>query len=669
MSVAEKLGGARRHGPLLLSLALAALAAISVSILLATPVSLALAHRDAGGGYDVGRMVLLYATLPRLAMALLCGAGLAAAGAILQQVLLNPLASPTTLGVDAGARLALALATIFTPSLLGFGRDAVALLGSAVSTLLVFALVRRAFSPISIVLAGLVVSLYCGALSAMLILVKDRYLASLFIWGSGSLSQQSWQPSIALAWRLAIIAIPLALLVRPLALLDLGDESARSLGLSLERLRFLAIAIAVALSAFVTSAVGVIGFIGLVAPIIAQLSGARRFGERLLWSSLMGALLLLLTDATLQNLAGFSSEFLPTGAVTALLASPLVLILLPRLKTAIRPPTALRLGHGFTISPRPAAAIAFAILALLVTLAIFLGRSPSGAWQFLPPNGWTYIFTWRLPRMAAAAAAGALLGTAGLILQRMTNNEMASPEVLGVSAGAIFAVAVSLFAFGSAGTVQEGIAAIIGGLIVLALILLLGRRSGFAPERILLAGIALSALIDAIVGVLSAAGDPRAVLLLGWMSGSTNGTTTNAALEAGFGAAVLVAVSLLFFRWLAILPLGGPQAQALGVPLGRSRFLLLLLAAVMTAAATPIIGPLTFVGLMAPHMVLVAGIRRVLPALVSTAVAGASVMIAADWLARTIAFPLQLPTGLVAAMVGAPFLMALLSRRGAAYAA
>lgn len=669
MSVAEKLGGARRHGPLLLSLALAALAAISVSILLATPVSLALAHRDAGGGYDVGRIVLLYATLPRLAMALLCGAGLAAAGAILQQVLLNPLASPTTLGVDAGARLALALATIFTPSLLGFGRDAVALLGSAVSTLLVFALVRRAFSPVSIVLAGLVVSLYCGALSAMLILVKDRYLASLFIWGSGSLSQQSWQPSIALAWRLAIIAIPLVFLVRPLALLDLGDESARSLGLSLERLRFLAIAIAVALSSFVTSAVGVIGFIGLVAPIIAQLSGARRFGERLLWSSLMGALLLLLTDATLQNLAGFSSEFLPTGAVTALLASPLVLILLPRLKTEIRPPTALRPGHGFAISPRPAAAIAFAILALLVTLAIFLGRSPSGAWQFLPPNGWTDIFTWRLPRMAAAAAAGALLGTAGLILQRMTNNEMASPEVLGVSAGAIFAVAVSLFAFGSAGTVQEGIAAIIGGLIVLALILLLGRRSGFAPERILLAGIALSALIDAIVGVLSAAGDPRAVLLLGWMSGSTNGTTTNAALEAGFGAAVLVAVSLLFFRWLAILPLGGPQAQALGVPLGRSRFLLLLLAAVMTAAATPIIGPLTFVGLMAPHMVLVAGIRRVLPALVSTAVAGASVMIAADWLARTIAFPLQLPTGLVAAMVGAPFLMALLSRRGAAYAA
>jgi len=668
MSATEKLGDARAHGPLTLSLALAALAAGSVWILLATPVSHALAHRSATNGYDVVRMVLVYATLPRLAMALLCGAGLAAAGAILQQVLLNPLASPTTLGVDAGARLALALATLFTPSLLGFGRDAVALFGSAASTVLVFALVRRTFSAISIVLAGLVVTLYCGTLSAMLILVKDRYLASLFIWGSGSLSQQSWEPTIALAWRLAIIAIPLAFLVRPLTLMELGDESARSLGISVERLRFLAIAIAVVLSALVTSAVGVIGFIGLVAPILARLSGARRFGERLLWSSLIGALLLLLTDATLQNLAGFSSEFLPTGAVTALLASPLVLLLLPKLKTATRPPLQISPRVGFAMPRSLAVTVAFAAFAILVALAIFAGRSSTGTWQLFPSNGWADVFAWRLPRMAAAASAGALLGTAGLILQRLTNNEMASPEVLGVSAGAIFAVAVSLFVFGNVKTVQEGIASAIGGFAVLALILLLGRRSGFAPERVLLAGIALSALIDAIVGVLSAAGDPRAVLLLGWMSGSTNGTAAGTAIQAGLGAAVLVAASLLFFRWLTILPLGGAQARALGVPLGHSRFMLLLLAAVMTAAATPIIGPLTFVGLMAPHIVLVTGIRRVLPALLCTAAAGAGVMVLADWIARTIAFPLQLPTGLVAAMVGAPFLMVLLSRRGTAYA-
>ncbi len=171
MNPAERPAANNLFGPLLVSLGLAAFTGLSVTILLAKPVSHVLGTGGAASGYDVERMVLIYATLPRLVMAVLCGAGLAVAGAILQQVLLNPLASPTTLGVDAGARLALALATIFTPSLLGVGRDVVALIGSAASTLLVFALVRRAFSAISIVLAGLVVSLYCGALSAMLILV------------------------------------------------------------------------------------------------------------------------------------------------------------------------------------------------------------------------------------------------------------------------------------------------------------------------------------------------------------------------------------------------------------------------------------------------------------------------------------------------------------------
>ena len=658
--------GDRLQGPLLLSLGLGVLALTAVAILVAGPVSDVLSKPAVSSGYDIERMVLFYSTLPRLVMALLCGAGLAASGAILQQVLRNPLASPTTLGIDAGARLALALAMLLTPSLVGIGRDAVALLGSTATTLLIFALVRRrGFSAISIILAGLVVSLYCGALSAILVLVENRQLASLFIWGSGSLSQQSWEPSAALAWRLGIVALPLVLLLRPLSLLELGDESARSLGLSLARLRLLAIGVAVALSAFVTSTVGVIGFIGLVSPIIARLAGARRFGERLFWSSVIGALLLLLTDATLQNLAGVSAEFLPTGAVTAVLGSPLLLLLLPRLKTATRPPSYMPVSHAWAIPFRTSAVIAVTVFVLLITLTILVGRAPSGEWQIAPPDRWNEIMIWRLPRIGAAACAGALLGVAGLILQRLTNNEMASPEVLGVSAGAILAFALSLFAFGNLGGLSESISASVGGLAVLAVILALGRSSGFAPERILLAGIALNALIDAVVGVLSATGDPRAILLLGWMGGSTNGTTTATALQAGLATVVLVTVSLLTVRWLAILPLGGPQARSLGVPLERSRFLLLLLAAVLTATATPIIGPFTFVGLMAPHIVLAIGIRNPVPALLSAVAAGAGVMAAADWLARTVAFPLQLPTGLVAALVGMPFLMILLNRRSA----
>ena len=653
---------ARDRSPLPLTLALALLAAAAMTALLKTPLSHLYSTESPLAGYDVSRMVLLYATLPRLAMAALCGAALAASGAILQQVLSNPLASPTTLGVDAGARLALALATVLAPDLLQWGADLVALAGSAVSTALVFLIVgRRDFPALSLILAGLVISLFCGAISSLLALVEARQLTSLFIWGSGSLSQQSWSPFLALARRLAVLAVPLLLLVRPLSLLDAGEESARSLGLSATRVRIAAVAIAVALSAFVVAAVGVIGFMGLVAPILARLTGARRFRAQLVWSLLIGAALLLLTDATVQLLGSTTAELLPTGAVTAVLGSPLLLLLLPRMRHLSRPP-----AHQPTpaiIAPRRALAGVVAVgLVALVGLSLLIGRGALGNWT-LGGESWQQIMTWRLPRVLASAAAGALLAMAGAILQRLTQNDLASPEVLGVGAGSILAVALGLFGLGHLGALGQSFTAILGGLAVLLIIVPFGGRSGFAPERMLLAGIALSALADAIVGVLCAGGDPRALQLLAWMAGFAAGATLGDALLVAAAAIVVVVAGLLVVRWLAILPLGGSVATGLGVHLTRARLVLLIVAAAATAAATPILGPFTFIGLLAPHLVAALGIRRPAAVLMGAAAAGAAIMAGADWLARTVAFPLQLPTGLLASMVGAPALMILLNRR------
>lgn len=656
----------RVNGPLLLTLALGILGAASAALLLADPLT-ELLQRSASApvdGYDADRLVLLHSTLPRLVMALLCGAALGASGAILQQVLRNPIASPTTLGIDAGARLALAIAAVSMPQLVGWGRDVVALVGSAVTTLLVFAVVRqRGYTALSIVLTGLVVSLYCGALSSILVLIGDRYVQSLHIWGAGSLNQQSWGPSLDLMLRLAVLSLPIIVLLRPLSLLDADERSAAALGVSVAKLRIAAVAIAAAMAAVVTSSVGVIGFVGLVAPIIARLSGARRFGERLLFSATTGALILLLTDTFVQNVAGPSALFIPTGAITAVLASPLLLLLLPKLKTQLRPPPvfvaprANRRAGGYTSA---AGLIAAAVVA---GLALALGRGIDGTWQLASAGEWAEISAWRVPRLAAAALAGALLGVAGLILQRLTNNEMASPEVLGVSAGAILAVACGLFVFGELGRIGMNVAAVAGSLTVLGVILLIGRRAGFAPEKVLIAGIALNALIDAVVGVMTAGGNPQAMALLGWMSGSTGGTTGAEALQAGGAVILLVPLAALMARWLNLLPLGGPQASALGVPVVNARLALLTLAAVLTAVATFIIGPLTFVGLMAPLVAMMTGIRQSLPLLVGAAICGASIMGLADTLARTVAFPLQLPTGLTAAIVGAPFLLLLLGRR------
>ncbi|SFA73774.1 iron complex transport system permease protein [Rhizobium sp. NFR07] len=615
-----------------------------------------------GHGYDIPRMVVYYSTLPRLATALLVGAALALSGALFQQVLRNPLADPTTLGVSAGANLALVVVSLFIPGLLGAGRDVVALLGSAAAAVIVVGFgARRGFSPYSLVLSGLVLSLWCGGLSAILTYLNQRYLASLFIWGSGSLAQQSWAIPLSLTWKIGAVAVVSALLIRPLSLLDLGESSSVALGVRLARLRVVVVACAVALAAFVTSAVGVIGFIGLVAPTLARLSGARRPVQLIVWSPLIGAGLLFLADSVLQLTTGSLGNFLPTGAVTAIFGSPLLLALLPRLKIRHRIQQAIPLRR-----PRPWGVklpLVTAILGVLVLLVIslFAGRSPGGGWALLSGEFLDDILAIRSPKIFAALASGAMLAVAGAILQRLTGNEMASPEVLGISAGATFGVAIALFAVAPGFSGQFAFA--VGGAVsVLAVILLSSRSSTFAPERVLLAGIALSAMVDAVVGVLSSTGDPRAVLLMRWMSGSTylvDGTT--AAAEVVIGA-VLITAALSARRWLDILPLGPAPSAAVGMPLAMSRLALFGLAGLMTAAATLTVGPLSFVGLMGPHLAREAGLKRAMPQMVGAALIGGGLMVAADFVGRTIAAPYQIPAGLVSALIGAPFLMFLMGR-------
>lgn len=623
-----------------------------------------LALREEISGFDPERLVLLYSDLPRLVTALLAGAALGLAGAILQQVLRNPLASPTTLGLSAGAKLALSLATLYAPGLLLLGRDLVALAGSLVAGLLVLAIgARRDFAPVTLVLAGLVVSLYCGALAAMLILLNERYLDSLFIWGGGSLQQQDWSVPLALGPRFLILLLLVLLMARPLELLGLPDSQARALGLRIATLRWSGVGLALALTAVVVSLVGVIGFIGLMAPTIARLCGARRFLERLIWAPLVGALLLWFTDQAVQIAAGPLAGFLPTGAVTALFGSPLLLLLLPRLRVQDRPqpppgaPVTQRRGRGL-----PGLALLAALLALSI-LGLVFGRLPEGSWGLLRGDLLVELLSWRLPRVLAALAAGMMLAAAGVLLQRLTGNEMASPEVLGISAGATMGMAALLFLTTSPSLSLQFTAAGTGALAILLVIVSVGWRSGFAPERVVLAGIALNALLDAVVVLLSASGDPRALTLLNWIGGSTYGVTLQTALPAAVAAGVLLLATLFLGRWLDILPLGRPAAQGLGVPVSRARLLLFSLAVLLTAAGTMVVGPLSFIGLMAPHIARQLGLLRARAQLLGAACAGAAVLVLADWVGRNLAFPYQLPAGLVSALVGAPLLLLLLRRR------
>ncbi|ANK89030.1 MULTISPECIES: Fe(3+)-hydroxamate ABC transporter permease FhuB [unclassified Rhizobium] len=632
---------------------------ISLAVLDLLP---ALPHLETTGGYDAQHLLLVYSTLPRMATALIAGAALALSGTILQQVLRNPLASPTTLGVSAGANLALVSVMLAFPSLAGWGRDAVALTGSAAAALAIFSIsARHGFSPFSLILSGMIIGLWCGAAAAILILMNDQYLSGIFIWGAGSLSQQSWAIPLSLLPKVALLAALALLATRPLALSQLGDAGATSLGLPIKWARGFILAIAIALSTLVTSAVGVIGFIGLVAPQIVRLAGARRILSQLIWSPIAGAGLLLLTDETIKLLA--PGDFVPTGAVTALLGGPILIALLPRLATASRTLPAMTSPRLAVSSKASPLVVLLASVVALAIVAIFFGRAPDGNWAWLPAASWGETLPLRLPRVAAAFGAGTVLGVTGLILQRLTGNEMASPEVLGVSAGATLGVAAAMFAFAAPGlTVQLAFAGG-GALCVLLLIFLLSARSGFGPNRVLLAGIAFGAMLDAGIGVLAASGDPRGLALIRWMAGSTYFVDNAVAASALSIALACLIAAFLASRWLALLQLGPEAAGELGLRIVPTRAVLFGLSAIMTAAATLVVGPLSFIGLMAPHLAHGLGLRRPSTQLLAAALIGATLLVIADWAGRMLAFPYQVPAGLISALVGAPMLLIVLRRR------
>ncbi|KQP33869.1 iron ABC transporter [Methylobacterium sp. Leaf104] len=609
---------------------------------------------------DIHQVILHESLAPRLATAWLAGAALALSGTVLQQVLRNPLASPSTLGISAGAQLALALASLFAPSLFANGREAVALAGAGLAALAVFALGRnRGFAPLGLLLAGLVVELACGAIQTLLVILHQERLFGLFVWGAGSLAMNDWSAPAYLAPRLAVAAGLVALMVRPLALLDLDETNARSLGLGLGPARLGALVIAVALAGFVVSGVGVIGFVGFAAPILVRLTGTRRLRDRLIAAPLLGGALLWLTDAVVLALGPLVS--LPTGAFAALLGVPLLLWLLPRLRGVGS------LHHATEATaraPRPWRRIAAwgALLALLSVGALVLGRQ-EGGWVVSLGDGFAEVMPWRWPRVVASLAAGATLALAGALVQRLTGNPLASPEVLGVSAGAAFGlIVVSLLVALPDRAMLLG-AGGAGAVVSLLAILALGRRAALAPEQMLLAGIALTTGFGALLTILMISGDPAVVMLRAWTAGSTARVAPDDAVAAlallGIGAACLPPV----VRWLDLMPLGDSTGQALGLSLGGSRLAILTLAALLTAAGTLVAGPLSFVGLVAPQVARLAGLARAAPHLAGSALAGALIMVAADFVGRMAFFPDQLPAGLVAALVGAPFMMWLLARR------
>jgi iron complex transport system permease protein len=614
-------------------------------------------------GMSVDQILLAFGTLPRGVIALLAGAALGLSGALLQIVLRNPVADPTTLGISSGAQLALVLATILAPDLLALGRWPIALSGAGLATALVLAVgARRAFAPVTMVITGMLVGMTASAIATAVTLSQGQYLLSLVIWNGGSLVQQDWSGVATLALLLAVGALAAALLARPLRVLSLGIAGAAGLGVNVAAVRLAAVCVAVVLAAGVSAELGLIGFVGLAAPALARTLGARTIPQRLALSPLIGALILSLCDGLVLTLAGAGGEMFPTGALTGLIGGPLLIWLLPRLRGSTPPGTEAAEGPAPRLSrPLPLLGALVAALVVLALVLVWIGRVPGG-WAILDAQSFADFLPMRLPRLIAAAAAGAALALAGAVLQRLTANPLASPEVLGVSGGASLGFAAVIYLVTGPGAALLYGGTIAGGVVALLLVALYVLRRDMPTERILLAGIAVSAFASAVLSAIMAAGDAKSWVILAWLSGSSAAVTLPGALGLGAVALALWLAALGGRRWLALLPLGTGVAGALGLPLRLARLLLIVLAGIATGAATILVGPLSFVGLMAPHMARRLGLARPEHHLSGAALIGALLMLTADFGARMAGFPYELPLGLFASLIGAPWLLWLLMR-------
>lgn len=276
--------------------------------------------------------IVLDLRMPRVLLAALVGAGLAASGAAYQGLFQNPLADPFVIGASSGAALGAALAILAGLGAVsaGLGVPISAFLGTAVAVALVWLLggVGAQASPLTLLLAGAAVSTVFGALVSLLMLVHDRGLAVIFVWLMGGFGGRGW-PDVALAalWVLPGLAA-LRLLARPLDALVLGDESAAGLGLPMRRVRLVIVLVASAVTAATVAVAGIIGFVGLVAPHAARALVGARHAAVIPASALLGAILLIAADLVARTV--FAPVEIPVGIMTALVGGPFFLWVLRR---------------------------------------------------------------------------------------------------------------------------------------------------------------------------------------------------------------------------------------------------------------------------------------------------------------------------------------------------
>ncbi|UQA54329.1 MULTISPECIES: Fe(3+)-hydroxamate ABC transporter permease FhuB [Vibrio] len=602
-------------------------------------------------------MALVYVNLPRLVMAILVGGTLGTIGSLFQQLTQNHMMSPLTLGTSSGAWLGLVILNVAAPMLVAQYSVWFALIGALLAMGLIVSIVGiKNMSGLPIVLAGMAVNLLLGAFATAIILLNDQYAQNLFVWGAGDLGQNGWEQVLWLMPKLLPIFAIFLLAPRVLTLLSIGTEGAAARGLNIGTTFFVLMVIGVWLVSVSITSVGVISFIGLIAPNIARHLGFLKAKSELIASCVLGALLLCMTDSLAIFLAQWSLDMIPTGTATAVIGAPALIIIARKQMSAQD-----QLFFSMPKGPKFISPLAYFLLGAMISglLALSTLSQPSSDMSyFIIPDAFEWSIRW--PRMLTAIFAGGGLAVAGVILQRLVYNPLASPDILGVSAGAVLALIFSSLFMGYSIHSLSPWVAFLGSAIALCLLLFLGKKHQFAPSILILTGISLTAVLEALVQFsLTRVGEGK-YTLLAWLAGSTYRVEPDAAMIMAIVITVCIGVALLLSRWVTLIATGRQFASARGLNINIAYVALLCIVAILCSMVTTTMGPVAFVGLLAPHIAAMVGARLVREQILLSFLIGAALMLFADWLGQVVVFPAQLAAGTLVSIIGGSYFIFLL---------
>lgn len=633
---------------------------------------------DALMHYDVSNDLHIIARdirLPRAILGLLVGGCLATAGAVMQGVTRNPLASPTIMGLSSGGALAVLMAMIAIPALSYTGAMAASLVGATLgygTVLAVSALSPGGFGAAKLALAGAVVSSLIAAVMQGLV-IQYQMADDMLYWSVGGIATAGW-PQVAVIAPFCLVGTLGAMaFASSITVLSLGNEAAIGLGQDTLRVRAGATFCVLLLASSAVAVAGPISFVGLMAPHVSRMLVGADYRRVIPLAFVIGAAVTEFADVAARSALGGWRE-VPLGVLTAVFGAP-CFVWLVRQRLANRLDRGLSFASAKASRPWPWRPVVFALGGLLLVACWlrmqfgYIALSPDVIFSTLAgggsPGNELVLWSFRVPRAIFAILAGAGIAISGVLFQAVLRNDLAEPGILGVSSGSNLAIVLTL------ATMSHGVlfsiwllpaAAIAGAMLATLGVYLLSRGSGHSTVRLLLTGVAVSAALSALTVLIAMQLSERLYeFATAFTAGSLSTADWNYVGMLGLLLGLLVPWAWSSALTLDVLRTGDEPATGLGVDVQRKTLGLLALAVAICASCMSLSGGVMFLGLIAPHIArsLIGPSHRTL--IPVAGLTGGLLLLLADVAGDTL-FPMQLPAGVMVSALGAPYFLYLLTR-------